>query len=530
MADLAQDFVKDTHPVYQLNQETWARNEALYRAGRAVRQHLQPFYWEGGQEDEHFKSRQEMAAYVPFPARMAETFVGYLSEVAPAPEAGLSLGSLGEVRSREALAAPYTEAELVFYSVNRRWTSMAAFFAEAQKFSVVTGHRWLGVEVPRFETATGTATAADVQAGRRPYWMSLSPLQVTNWYYDEGRLSALVLATRVRRLQRDGAYAGAKPQEQRLLYVAAGCEELGEAYAAGGFWLYDKDGNPLSADGTQSGEQLTGDLVSTEGEIPFVPLFYMADDDEFSRPGVTDLGSAAIAFMNLFSAGINDALEGGGRTQYVLGANKTSFNRAVDVKAQGGRLVPIEAVMVAEGQWVVPQIHDTASASASTAITEMLQRTQTAAALIAADELVRGPNTSGEARAIEFRDVKAPRLSIMAHHAEGAMQQLIRWTEMRFGHAPAGWAHWPKTFDIENTVEDWKAIFDIAALAGAESPTLTALGINAILKTKGQKPPADQARAIEEEIRASFDRNRQGADLLGAFGGDGAGGAGVQAA
>lgn len=520
MPDLAPDFIKDQHPIYKDRLSEWETNEKVFRGGRRVRELLQPFHWESN-DQAHFDARKSMATFVTFPSRMAERFVGYLAGSAPVPGEGLDFGAMGAVRDLGSLRQPFTQAEMLFYDVDREGSAMTAWMNEQQKWSMVTGHRWLGVESPMAspDPVTGAArtlTKADEQLGFRPYWVSFSPLQVPNWYYDEGMLKALVLSIRRRMLAKDGAYSG-KYTDLRLLYVAAGFEDLGERYAMGGFWFFDAEGLMVDARGVPVGsesEQHQGDLTATAGEIPYTPLFYGMDRDDFSVSGTTEITGAALAWMNLYSAGLNDAIEGGGRSLYILGTDPTSFDKTAKVKQSGGRLIPVPAVKDGD-RTTVPTIYDTASVSASSAITEMLERTREAAAIIASDELVRGPDTSGEARAIEFQDVKAPKLSIMAYHREAAENALLRWTEMRFGHAsPQSGTAWTKQFDVEDAVADWLEVFDAAFKAEVKSPTLQFLGISSMLKSKGLAPEKSVLNAIEAEIQEAHAQAMQGASDL----------------
>lgn len=511
-------FLTSNHPIYDEMEERWERNEAAYRGGDDAREYLQKFQWETLTADgaEHFENRQATASYVPFPSRMVERFVGYLSKDAPSPGEGYDFGSLGEVREMSELTAPLTRAELLWYDADNAGGSFLAFMNDVQKWSVVTGHRWVGVESPRIEEGKAT-TLKDEQDGLRPYLVDYSPLNVPNWHFEHGKLAVLRIEFSERILSDTRDAEGNYEQGYttlNLLYVAEGFDLFGDDYSGGGWWMFDSEGEAFPT----IEDQWTGDLVQTEGVIPFVPMFFATDRKTLSRPGLSDIAASALGYMNLSSAGDNDAIEGGGRTMYVLGVDKQSFNVAAEVKKAGGRLIPVPPATVG-GTPTVPTIFDTASVDASTAIETAIERKNKEVAIAASDELVRSPDASGEARRIEFQDVKAPRLSLMAGYRESVEIQLLRWVQQRFGLAPDASVVWPNTYDVDDSAEDWTRVSDLAFKMGVESATLNWTMISSVIRDRGLVPDEDTVRKIEDEIRQQAEEKAQArADLLQAGG------------
>jgi len=519
MADLLKDFATATHPTYDDRLAEWTKAEKVYRGGTEVRELLQLFYWEEHRSDEgdgatdlgttHYDARKDSATFPEFTKRMVERFVGALSSEAPNPEDGdLDISSLGNIRPKSELSAPLTKAELLYYDVDRKGATLPTFMNTAQKWSMVMGHVWCGVEAPQ---DTGVVrTEADEQNGFHPYLVRYLPSAVPNWIYEDGRLVALVINISSRTVVKDGGYDGTV-DTLKLVYIAGNYTEITEDFGAVGGWiLLDSEGEFVY----EEGQTVQGTLEKTGGEIPYVPLFYTDDDDAFSIAGTTEIASVDISYMNLASAGDNDAIEGGGRMLLVLGTDTTSFNKAAKVKREGGRMIPIEPSVIG-GSTITPSIYDSASVSASSAIEAALKRKKDEASTIAADELTRGPNTSGEARKVEFLDVKLPRLSIMAGHREAAEQSLINFAEQRWGIAsPTGKVSWKRDFDYETDVEDWESVLEAAFKMDVNSPTLNAKALKGIIDSKRLAiDPADWTQIEAEIVESAAQKEQEEADL-----------------
>lgn len=517
MTDLITELVTAEHPIYAERKADWKRDEDRYRGGKHVRKELRPFAWETDDTRPDLKEEEAMArlaleragaqtvsstyalrqlsaTYLNFPKRMTEKFVGRLSSESPKPGEGYNFGSLGKVSESADERNAYSRAEMVWTNCDLKGSPFVAWFNEVQRWAMVTGHRWVGVTAP----VVAPQSIEDEANGLRPYLTHYSPLDVPNWQFAAGgELRFMVIRVQERVLVKDGKYHG-KHEYIRLLYVARGVIDLGPEYVRGGWWKFDDEGKPLTGPGNQGGLEATG------GTIPYTPFFYEQDEKELSRSGTSDLANIAISYMNISSAGDNDAIEGGGRTLYLLGVDQHAHNLATEMRMQGSRHIPVPTV---EGR--VPAIFDSGSVSASSAIEESLKRKVGEAALIAQDELRLSPDASGKARQVEFMDVKMPRLALMALNREAAERTILQHLCRFWGLEPTADVQWKKVYDMETTVEDWVLLFDTADRVGVISPTLVQKGLHGIATEKGLPLKREDWDKINAEVSSSLDRETQ---------------------
>lgn len=522
MLNIIREVINAEHPIYTRRKAEWQRNEARYRAGRHVEDELIPFDWEtleagfeaqneaalqelveqqllagkAGKET-HFQQRKRLATFPSLPKRMAQKFVGHLAAEAPKPGEGYDFAGLGSVREPEDLRAPYSRGELVYFDADKQGTHWTAFFNEVQRWAMVTGHRWIGTTSP----PGGAATQADEQRGQRPYLVHLSPLDVPNWHFGAEGLDFLVLDRHERVLVKNDQYHG-KTETLKLLYIRQGFATFGDAYAAGGWWLLDKDGIVQT---TPDGTERRGDLEATQGIIPYCPFYYEQDQRDLSRSGTEEVGRLAAEYMNVRSAGMNDLLVGGGRSLFALGVDKGAHDQASKQIAGGSRFIGVPAGR----DGTVPTIYDTGQVSIGEGVNRWLSDILTAAATLAQDELLRSPDASGAARRIEFLGTQVPMLSQMAYNREQAENFHLRMIALHFGVSNGPRVLWKKKFDLESTVEDWMALFDAAARVNATSPTLAKEGLRGIAKDKSLTITEEAWKQIDAEIDDSADAEAQ---------------------
>lgn len=476
------EFLKIQHPTYSANIDAWKSAEKRYAGGHAILDELIPFDWET-EDGKSITNRRLMASYMNFPALFAETVVGSLYRHAPAVDSGLDYGTLGKVVQEGGSSTP-SRASLVYYNTDgtgqdgSQWDEV---WSEALKRAMVTGFRWMFVEAP--EMAPGNMQA-EID-GLRPYLLELSPVSVPNWHEERGTLMFVVVDSVERRITADEI----KDIPVKILYVRRGYDALGSQFAQGGWWKFDED-NVLLASGTWD---------KTNGEIPAARL-------KLPRAMTFELGQLAVSEMNLDSAGDNDAIEGGGRKIYVQGITKEAHKEISEQINSGSKLIGIPPVLGDENKTFIPQLYDSAAASASSAIDMAIKRKLERAERLMLNEVALGAGISGASRDKAHRDGKAPLLTQLARSVESTQNTVIRFFELRFGNAkPTGSVNWPKDYDLAPLVEDVQKIMDLMRLSGTSSPTLIKNALIAASRDVGLMEESDKA-AVEKELDDSYQR------------------------
>lgn len=506
MADY--QWLDETHPIYDACVDLWKKNERRLGGGEDVLGELRRFDWEtdewkptpegAGWDNTHYSRRKNEAVYINFPDLFARTLIGHLMKSHPEEDVGLDFGTLGRVQRDEGTAAP-SQAELVYYDVDgvgneaSQWDN---FWATVAQNAIATGHRWI-----MCEGAPGGApeTRADEEQGLRPYLVEYSPLMVPNWFYDRrGRLQFAVInvASRDPRIV-EGRFEGNDYEDGKLLLVAAGFASLGEEFAGGGWWLFDGDheivdrGNP--------------GWTSTGGQIPLWPHFYeraksTADGPRMSRPGTSELGQAAVAYMNLSSAADYDVWEAAQSISYLLGVDENSWKLAVEKLTSGSKWVPLPA---SQKTGAAPTVHDSEAGSvAGQNFETRLERKLTEAERLAALEASGTPESSGESKKAGFADIRAPRLALMASEMEQSQNVAIHYLEQRWGNAnPSGSIEWPRKFELLPLVESLTELFELQSLADTRSGRLSVEAVMLAAKQKGIIANDD----MEAEVRAELE-------------------------
>lgn len=506
-------FVKATHPTHAKFKEAWTRNETLHTGGDAVREYLRPFGWEDPAGDV-FKGRQERAYYPRYPSIVTERFVGYLSQDGPQPGRGYTFGNLGDVRGRGERTGTPTAAELFWDDCDLSGTSFVSFMNHETRMSMVTGLRWIVVEM----TPDAPSSKAD-EATNRPFLLGFSPRDVPNWLFMGRGLVAIVMSIQ----EPVFTDKGVELRDRRLFYVAKGPSaeyftSVAGAATNGAWHVTDIDGVVLNDDVT--GKPRMGDLAACGGDIPVALLWYERARNGEPVSGTDELGRAALVHMNLKSALDNDAHESGSRNLSVFGIDTAEYNEGADMAAKGSRIRAFPPSMRGNSP-VSVTLHDSASVSGGTAILAAIKRTEEDAARMAMNELQTAPDSSGEARRAAFRGSVSPRLAAMSENREACENTILRLVSQRWGVEPTATVVWPRSFDVTDAAEDWREIMGAVAEAGVTSPTLTYLAVAALLESKGVDLTDDQLAAVLAEFQSEAASRQQAAAALGAYG-DGA--------
>jgi len=517
------DWLKVEHPVYEENKDLWERNERRFYGGDPILAELRPFDWETTQENAgpgnegygHYRARQLQAVYINFPDLFVRTLVGHLMRQRPQPEQGLDFGTLGRVQREEDTTIP-TQAEMVFFNadgVGNDGSQWDNFWAATMRLAIVTGHRWLMAESP----PVAPETEQDELEGKRPYLIEYSPLAVTNWHYEEGKLQWAVIKVAERNpvVTKEGM-EGNDYEDGYLLLVREGWDSLGEDFSGGGWWRFNSD-LEMEKEVQENGETeiVAGDWESTGGEIPLWILYYERakatnDLDTISRSGIAEIGQAAVSYMNLSSAADYDAWDAGQSTQFALGVDLEGFNLATGVMKKGSKLVPFP---INKKTGNPPQIYDGSVGAVVSGVFETrLNRKREEAAELAALEASATPESSGESKKTGFADIRAPRLALMASELEQAQNTALHFIEQRFGNEkPTGSVDWPEEFELAPLTDSLRELFELSTLSEVRSATLDAKAMGAAARSKGLMTDDDEAELIEAELAESARRRDEAA-------------------
>lgn len=524
-------WLTQEHPLYTLKKAEWATNERRFRGGSGVLTELQRFDWEAGpsgilpfdrsQEQAiqaeveakllagatttHYAARQLHATYINFPESFASLLIGHLMRQAPTKDQSLNFGTLGTVQRAEGQALP-SNAELVYYNadgVGNDGSQWDNYWTSVGKRSMAFGHLWLMVEAARIRAES----QADEIAGRRPYLLSYSPLEVTNWFFDEGQLQWAIVKFRYRAPKLEGqTLAGNKWVDGRRLMVRAGFQGFGTTYAGGGWWDFDEQGAEISG--------RSGTWQNTGGQIPMWVHYYERDKDQMSRSGAFELGQAAVAYMNMASAADYDAWDAAQSITYFLGVDAEGFNLAADKYKAGGKLVPVP---MNEMSKTAPTIYDgSAGAVASGVFQARLDAIRAVVREVASLEASGGPDASGLSKQMGFLDAKSPRLRLLASEFESSQMTALHFLEKRFGDrsgvevTPEGAVAWPRDFDLAPLLDQIREFLDVQQAAGVTSTRLTARAVVRAAEETGLLTDDDDSDEIETEIRIGIEAGAAG--------------------
>jgi hypothetical protein len=530
------EWLQDQHPLFKLREGEWRRNERRLRGGVSVLPELRRFDWETPcpsgtvgefsatldagelssglankdkvgtltkyQPGEHYTMRQSQAMYVNFPDAFMAMLTGHLFRKRPTMDKGLSFGSLGKIRPERVQANP-TNAELVFYNtdgVGNDGSQWDTFWADVTRWAGATGHRWVFTEA----SVLPGVTQRDVFEGKRPYLTHISPLDIYNWDFENGRLSWAIqnLPPKSAVLGSDGKLDRANSKRVRL-YVRkgfTGFDADGEIiFSGGGWWTFDSQGTVSAEPGD------VGTWDGTKGAIPMWVHYYERDKDRMSRCATTELGNAAVAYMNLDSAASFDAWDAASSLQFLLGVDPQAFEVAMEKILDGSKYIPVPSSGEPGTTKVVPTVQDS-SAGAVTAdvFTKRMSAIRETVREVTGLEVSGTPNSSGASKDAGFGEGKAPRLALLASEVEASQNIAIFFLEQRFGSAaPQGSSTWTRDFDLAPVLDSIERLFDLQKTSGLMSPTMSAKLMMIAAKESGTLTSAEDQATIESEFTTS---------------------------
>lgn len=523
------DFIADTHPIWKAHHEEWARRERLLRGSKEVID-LELVRFENEEEaGESFKSRKAQAVYPGFGEAFVRTLVGHVLKDRPEADGALSFGAMGEVQRAEGVREA-SQAEQVFYNVNGtggdgqqlwQWVASVAQRAGA------TGVRWVLTEAPPWDGGNGrTPSRQDELDGQRPYAVEFSPRVVTNWKIERGQLQWCVIKIRQdsRRVV-DGKLEGDADEEGYYLLVRDGVTELGDEFAGGGWWKFNKAKEPVTENGH-------GTWAKTRGEIPMALMVWEWEADPsdeaplpLARSGTTALDNLSVAYMNAVSAWRHNMWRSAGGPTFLLGVDSASWAIAVEQWNQGATLMGVPATDAGKGS--APTVaHSAAAAVNAEAFGALLQHMTAEAERMMVQQATSTPDSSGRSKEAGFTESKAPRLTMLSENIESFLNTLLRFFELRFGHAqPSAYVTMPREFDLAPIEQDIRDFFDTFRRTMLRSATLETQAVIRLAESKGliNDENREKVRAeLEESAAAGATAGLQEGSLFGdLFGGAG---------
>jgi hypothetical protein len=228
-----------------------------------------------------------------------------------------------------------------------------------------------------------------------------------------------------------------------------------------------------------------------------------------SRSGVTEMGQAAIAHMNLDSAANFDAWDAGQSTGVVLGADEDGYNLFINKLKQGSKWAPIPKPPESTTN---PEINDASQGAVAAGVFDTrIKAIEATAEQLMWNELHSAPYASGESRRILFTDTRAPRLAVFASEIETAQNAVIRWSEMMWqaGVTPAGSTEWTKKFDLLDPMNAARVYFELQALSGLKAPTLDSKVMAMVARSNGFLGDTEEYNTAITEFEASAKKNQE---------------------
>ena len=541
-------WLDETHPIWRANIAEWTANIRRVRGGRPVFDELMVFTWEETDRQDpggNYASRKGRAVYPKIAERFLATISGHITQELPEPDTEtLTYGPLGKVK-RATPTAEESDAELFHYNVDGRGiqgSQFRAFVTDSLQKAMTEGHIWQFCEGPtRMPTSRG-----DEIKGQRPYWVNYRAAQVTNWAFtDDGHPDFVIVRIPHRRprLDASGKLMGNDYAMGYYLLTREGCQVFGEPYNLGGFWRFDENREPLTANGLEDGPVIAGlwkqsglDVKGT-GEIPIWPLFYQRDDglppmpsvgtdgthefqaalevrpghEAMSRSAVTELCNIAVALMDLGSAAHFDAWDACMSMWFLLGADPTQHDE-VGKMMKKSRLVSVPKSDVDQ---TVPGIESGSNgAVAAEVIGSNWDRLMTLAQEMAAIEATGDPTTSGLSKQVSWSDKMATRLSQVAENLETSLNAGLYFLCRRWGrtHQEAGQAfiRVPRRFKLVELLDSIAEHLTLETNTGLRSPTLGARAMVMSAERRGLLGnEADQKKISDEYTQAVKDRTQE---------------------
>lgn len=494
----ALSFMDWQHPIYKAWRARWELNEARLAGGDEVLSELRPFVWEqDNTETGALAKRKAEAIYTNFPDIFVTSITSHLIRFSPTPDKGFTIPTLGKVVGRSSTP---TRAEQLWYSIDNpsgagsEWNT---WWMDAAKRAAATGHRWLFVDTPGEEPKN---QEDERKRGLRPYLVEFSPIDVPNWYINpRGIIEFVVIRTKDEdpSVERGSFNVNSPEQAGYLLLVREGCTRLGERFAGGGWWKFNSNKAEL--------DRATWD--DTDGEIPISLLFYQKHKGTknypaISRPGITELGQAAIAHMNQTSSANYNSWAAGGSVDYLAGIDEDGMELVKRMELAGSRRIPLAPH--GETDAVPTVITSGAGAVQSEIFSAREDSIWDAAVRLGIIEASAPVGNSGAAAEASFKGGQMPRVVWLAQNIAEAQNNTIRYLELRYGIAkPSGQVLWPTKFDLVELVDRIRKYFEIERLAGIRSKTVDARAMTQATQEAGFVADPQEIAKFQKEFEES---------------------------
>lgn len=495
--------------IYDLNKDAWEREERRYFGGDAVLKELKQF---DGESANSYQERQNEAEYTNFPLAHVRAITGELSRHRPTLEKGLSLGGMGKVRPRGQQGGRPEFAELCWYNVDgvgQDGSEFEAFMDGVDERAQVTGHRWLMVESSASTAAGGALPLSAVLAGERPYAVEFSPLKVTNWFFLRGQLQFAVVRVPTDQPRIANGVFEDGTEDGYLVLVRKGFKNLGNAFAGGGWFLFNS-----------KKEFVTGEPWSwAEGDIPMWIHYGQRSSGTTERPALsrsstTELGQIAIGLMNAVSARDYDFWDACASRLFFLGAEPDTMHQVAEQVAKRSIMIGVPFPENANTGELKPiTVHDGSTGAITADTSKAIVDAKFASAREQShQQITSAPDSSGESKKAGHAENKAPILAMRARERQQSENTLIHYFEKRFGILnPSGFSQWPTQFDLEPLVEAVDAAFDTLRRSKLRSKTAEVAMALASLSERGILNDKNKG-AIQQELEASYDQGEADAE------------------
>lgn len=501
-------FLSRTLPLYDQHLASWHREERRFYGADAVLEEL--LQWKGETEND-WAARKAAAGYMTLPKIHAQTLTGHLTKETPEPE----YGKLGKVRRRSEIDRP-SLAEILHYNVDgigQDGTELMPWFDAVQERAIATGYRWVLVEMPTLGTLReirlshggdpeGPLTMQDVLEGFRPYAVEYSPTSVPLWRFTNGRLDFAVINITINPetvIDDGGDFLGAG--EGCYLLVRRGFAGLGETYAGGGWWKYDREHKLLES----------GDWTQTLGQIPLFMFVGEPSTGTSVRPAVArsltmELGQIAVGLMVLRSARDYNMIQAGKSVNHVLGIDPDNHGKILEQQDLGSITIGYPPVMGPDGRVIIPQIWNSSAAmldagAFESVITSGIQEARE----IMVKQVTSTPDSSGRSKEAGFAEATSPLLARLAGTRQQALNTFLYFASLRLGiQQPNASVTIPRDYNLQPVIDDIDAMLSTLKRSWLRSPTWEKELIIRAGDERGLLPEdAAKRTQIENELLAS---------------------------
>jgi len=301
------------HPQYLSNVAFWSKYHDCYQ-GRAMARHIKRHLRESKSS---LQQRVKRAYYLNYCEPIIDLYTHYIfskpavrkqnrNSVSVSASNSETLPSFVTKTSNENAINPQNEWESWLEDVNRRGDGISRFMSNATKYSMVYGHAYILVDMPK--TEQNIITEKDrLDNDVTPYAVLLYPDTITNFSLDDrGKL----LWARIKESPPDTSDPfGAKKAEEKIsslkntTYISgttnAGIEHLLDGEKEVYFKTWTRDGW-FHHKVTKEGAFLVGQGTHPLGEVPIVPL-YNSRLTKFPFYGsslISDIADINVAILN----------------------------------------------------------------------------------------------------------------------------------------------------------------------------------------------------------------------------------------